>query len=550
MGNLLSRARLALKALLELNAEYKTVEARLKRSPGLPVAHPTMSFWTVPPAPIANHRPEVLPSHADVVIVGSGITGAAAAWTLLAYAVSRPLTVIMLEARETCSGATGRNGGHINPPLFHDYSELKEAHGVEDAQKIIRLRLAHLGELMQVADEVGAREHSQIREVESLDVFYDLGTFEHEKRALEAWRADMPEEAHGVYALDGSQAIEKFQLATQTRGCIVTPAGAAHPYRLVTSVLSTLLKKHHDRFYLSTRTPVTAITPPAESPYYSVQTPRGLLTTPHIIHATNGWSGHLLAPLRMKILPVRGLMSAQRPGTSMESAMRSGGRAHIFNSGPLGYDYLTQLPTGEHELMFGGGAAQAGRAILPEVGETDDGGYNMGIAAHVAGALPEYFGRDNWGQEGVPPTGGSSEVQWAAGRVKALWTGVLGISADGLPWVGRLPEKVAGRSAPQRRAAPAARAAQGSSSQCSEKAGAPRSADAEDEPLTAAPGEWISAGYSGEGMVHAWMSGRAVATMLLGAEREGRLNEWFPDVFRVSENRWKRATLERLMDRL
>ncbi|KAK0456846.1 hypothetical protein EV421DRAFT_2013888 [Armillaria borealis] len=46
-------------------------------------------------------------------------------------------------------------------------------------------------------------------------------------------------------------------------------------------------------------------------------------------------------------------------------------------------------------------------------------------------------------------------------RVKKVWSGVLGISADGLPW---------------RR-------------------------------------EWITAGYSGEGMVHAWMSGKALVYM-------------------------------------
>ena len=38
--------------------------------------------------------------------------------------------------------------------------------------------------------------------------------------------------------------FQKFGLALQMVGCIVTPAGAAHPYRLVTSILSNLLKRY------------------------------------------------------------------------------------------------------------------------------------------------------------------------------------------------------------------------------------------------------------------------------------------------------------------
>lgn len=261
----------------------------------------------------------------------------------------------------------------------------------------------------------------------------------------------------------------------------------------------------------------------------------------------------------MKILPIRGLMSAQRPGQSLSASTLSGGRSHIFYSGPLGYDYLTQLPSGEHELMFGGGAAQGGQAILPEVGNTDDGGYNMDIATHVAGALSEYFGAVNWGAEGqpaaLPEHGNPSEgersqggpVRWNEGRVKALWTGILGISTDGLPWVGRVPSVVSGRSVPPPTSVSTAKR---SSSLKSEKQNSENSVDGRRIPLTAEPGEWMAAGYSGEGMVHAWMSGRALAYMVLGVEEETRLVEWFPGVLGITEKRWKNATLERLLDRL
>jgi NADPH-dependent 2,4-dienoyl-CoA reductase/sulfur reductase-like enzyme len=75
---------------------------------GLPVANSTRSYWHKEPSErLLGHRTtDELPSHADVVIVGSGITGAIAAHTLKQR---RPeLKVVMLEAREACWGATGR----------------------------------------------------------------------------------------------------------------------------------------------------------------------------------------------------------------------------------------------------------------------------------------------------------------------------------------------------------------------------------------------------------------------------------------------------------
>lgn len=39
----------------------------------------------------------------------------------------------------------------------------------------------------------------------------------------------------------------------------------------------------------------------------------------------------------------------------------------------------------------------------------------------------------------------------------------------------------------------------------------------------------------GRGMLHAWLSGKALADMMLGREVEGKLGEWFPDMMGVTE---------------
>jgi hypothetical protein len=76
---------------------------------GLPSENPTASFWLSQPSGflLGHKTTPSLPSTADVIIIGSGISGASAAYHL---AQDGSHDVLMLEAREACWGATGRVG--------------------------------------------------------------------------------------------------------------------------------------------------------------------------------------------------------------------------------------------------------------------------------------------------------------------------------------------------------------------------------------------------------------------------------------------------------
>ena len=101
-----------------------------------------------------------------------------------------------------------RNGGHISPPLFHDYVRLKSEFGVESAKCIIRFRLAHLSALREAVEDIDALDHSQIRDVEKLDVYFNQNEFKEEAEALEIWRNDMPEEAADSRVVEGREAAK------------------------------------------------------------------------------------------------------------------------------------------------------------------------------------------------------------------------------------------------------------------------------------------------------------------------------------------------------
>lgn len=343
-----------------------------------------------------------------------------------------------------------------------------------------------------------------------------------------------------------------------------------------------------------------------------------------MVHATNAWASHLLPPLRKKIIPVRGNMSAQRPGLGLGKILEAGSvlpsgqdirddprdnkswlgtRSFVFFSGTTEdrWDYLTQLPVdppasqqstsssplhyppSSGEFMFGGGLIQGGfaeRAFFEEVGNVDDSGWNMGVSAYLSGALGVYFG-NSWGEEGrdsgsaVAKTIGDKFAEAGGadimrGRVKKLWGGIIGISADSMPWVGRLPEKVSGRETPTIEAVDPSDSwvviddgrydefIDGNISDDASPTTGTSPMLAKAAQRLATPGEWISAGYSGEGMVHAWLSGKALAFMVLGKDKDGvgscgdtgvaytdqGLQDWFPDVFRVTEKRWKKANID------
>lgn len=81
-----------------------------EKAPGFPHPHPTTSFWLgqsrASPYIGYNSSSEV-PSEADVVIIGGGLSGVVTAYFLL-HSPKPPKSIVLVEAREISSGATGR----------------------------------------------------------------------------------------------------------------------------------------------------------------------------------------------------------------------------------------------------------------------------------------------------------------------------------------------------------------------------------------------------------------------------------------------------------
>jgi chemotaxis response regulator CheB len=98
------------------NTTLQFIQPRLlTMSPSaLPVDNATTSFWRSEPHPLDNHRSTTeVPAQVDIAIIGAGYAGVATVHHILEQCKARSVPapkIVILEARQACSGATGRNG--------------------------------------------------------------------------------------------------------------------------------------------------------------------------------------------------------------------------------------------------------------------------------------------------------------------------------------------------------------------------------------------------------------------------------------------------------
>lgn len=535
-------------------------------SPVYPSTHP---FWIAPvnaniSSDIADGGNVALPTETEILIIGSGITGTSIARQILrtsetlGTSVKTP-KILMVDARALVSGATGRNGGHINETGFAEYPHLKESFGKDAAVKITKFRLDHLATILKVAEDeglVGGERDSQARIVESHYPVFDQDAFEEIKNGCMEMKEDLGRTVAAWRVVDaktpwGKQELEQAGFATAF-GSIVFRAGAVWPYRLVTGLQDNLLRDFPENFSIAPHTPVTSITKATDGSL-SVQTSRGVVKAKHVVHATNSHLAHLLPELRGRVLPVRGQMSAQKTPFWFPhhgEDILNNGRSWCFEYG-IGFDYLTQLPLKQPsntmssnqsterqafgqglgtpayeggEMMLGGGFAQTDYRGLNEIGVTDDSSLNPLATKHLTSTFSKCFSYSDEYLTAHEPDNGF--------KVKAMWTGIMGFSIDALPWVGRLGQRLprpdAASLKPQRKTVRWASSTPPNSPL----------------PVEAAGSEWVCGGYSGEGMVNAWGCGKALAIMLMGREREEKLFEWFPEEMLVTARRLGKGRLE------
>ncbi|KAL8771165.1 MAG: hypothetical protein Q9209_003336 [Squamulea sp. 1 TL-2023] len=464
------------------------MDDRAAIAPTLPPSNPTSSYWQDPPHRLATHRTtSELPESVSTIIVGSGITGASIAHNLL----NKPgiSSVLMLEARTTCSGATGRNGGHTKAASYRAFLDNVRDQGEQEAAKIARFEYNGIRAVHTFAKKHNIECDSW--EGDTVDIIYDQSQWIRAKKAISEMRRILGEnDAATQYKFhNASETAEKF-LTDGALGSVSYQAGSISAYKFVMGILELALIKGLN---LQTETPALRIKWSGGSRNrWTVETQRGSITTKRLILATNGYTAYLYPRVKGIIVPLRGTVAAQKPGSKLPKSGLKTTYSFIYSNG---YEYMISRPVGSAfagDLIIGGCSTRAPDEGLYEWGTTDDTTMNHDIRQYVRDSAAGYFG-SNWGDDDPD------------GRIRKQWTGIMGYSSQGFPLVGRAP--------------------------------------GEDE-------LWIAASFQGSGMVLCFLTAQALVTMMDGGEEEEEeLDGWFPRAFRMSEDRLRHKFQGRLHEK-
>jgi glycine/D-amino acid oxidase-like deaminating enzyme len=289
--------------------------------------------------------------------------------------------------------------------------------------------------------------------------------------------------------------LEDLRVPTAAGAFLQEYAASLWPYKLVCWILEDLLASNsspNESFNLQTNTPVTHLQKATDGSWI-VHTARGMIASKKVLLTTNAYTSYLLPEFSDLIVPVRGEMSSLLPPKSMSPASPNKPLEHSYVF--LGHgrqnihqdDYLVQRPfstsssiTGG-ELMFGGGRAYARKA---GVGVSDDSSIDEPAAAYLRQELNEVL-----------------DLQHEDRELKASyeWSGIMGWSRDGRPWVGEVSEELG---------------------------------------VGGGKGLWVCAGYTGHGMPNTHLSAKAVVGLMIGKKEE---EVDLPCSYRVSRERVLKA---------
>ncbi|KAK0113020.1 hypothetical protein ONS95_014730 [Cadophora gregata] len=436
---------------------------------GLPYPNPTKAYWQTPPHHLSDHRTTaLLPSSAKYLIVGSGITGAVTAFKLLQEEPGA--SIVILEARQACSGATGRNGGHCRAGRYLEFRTYLEEFGKEEAllmEKLEEENVRKLGEFV--------KEHEidcDLRDVETLDIFTDDRKWERALASLEARNDVLGGKVetniltkHRVWS---AKETRERLLIPEGVGAISFPAYVLSPYKFVCRLLEICIEQGVN---LQTNTPALEISqscPRGSQSYWTAHTDRGDVRAEKVILATNAYSSVLYPPLANFLIPTRAQVAAVRPGSNIVNNPALT-RTMDLESHVSG-DYMqarAEGTTGAGDIIIGGGRRLG--TPLGEHGEQpilDDTVIHPRISEYLTHAAASYFGRENWGDDG---------------EVLQEWSGIMGYTVDSQPIVGQ---------------------------------------------ALGQDGLWICVGFNGHGMALAFQCAEALVQLMMGREKE--VDEWLP----------------------
>ncbi|EKJ72512.1 hypothetical protein FPSE_07393 [Fusarium pseudograminearum CS3096] len=373
------------------------------------------SFWRTKTGSLDRHRttPE-LPKVADIVVIGGGYSAAAFVEHLLEAYDRDPSSILVLEARQLCSGATGRNGGHLKPDNYHATARLAKEYGFEAAEELAVFEM----------DNVEAVGQYVTREKVDCDFIatraFDVQLTDDVRRKVDSGFRAL--EAAGSRAVQKTFPIpnkfaEKVSGVKGAKSAYSYPAGHCWPYQLIHHMFSKAVKKGVN---LQTETLVKALSETRDHDgYWLITTDRGTIRTNKVVVTTNAYTAAILPEYRDKIVPYKGICC--RIACPPDQAPPLLTNSYGLRFSDWDFDYLIPRPDGS--IIVGGARERYFRNLHSWYANCDDSELIEEAKSYFDGYMQRHFhGWEN-----------------SQAHVTHIWTGIMGYSSDRLPRVGAVP---------------------------------------------------------------------------------------------------------------
>jgi glycine/D-amino acid oxidase-like deaminating enzyme len=276
----------------------------------------------------------------SVAVVGGGFTGLSAALHL----AEQGTDVAVLEANQPGWGASGRNGGQVNPGLKHDPDQVIRDFGRDLGGRMLTLS----GDAPNVVFRLIERHQIECEALQS-------GTLRAAAHARDAagirqaeaqWaRLGAPVTALAREEIERSTGAARYECALlDQRGGQVNPLGYARG--LAQAALQTGAQVYGG-------TPALRVQ--RNGVYWQVETPRGTVRADKLVLATNGYTDDLWSGLPRSIIPVYSAIVASEPLPEPWASSIMPTRSVLYETGRVTVYYRIDR---NNRLLMGGRSVQ------------------------------------------------------------------------------------------------------------------------------------------------------------------------------------------------